>query len=100
MIDAVTLGPSDAEIEYTPAGPIIHIFPADSEPKKVIQDLIEGLFLLHSSKANYDTLGEMMKNKNDETTKKMLDIMKRNLAHELIEAGKYSDKFVFKMKHK
>ncbi len=40
MIETITLGPGDAEIEYTKAGPIIHIFPTDAEPKKVIQDLV------------------------------------------------------------
>ena len=100
MIETITLGPGDAEIEYTKAGPIIHIFPTDAEPKKVIQDLVEGLFLLHLSKENYDTFGKMMMKQTDDTTKKMLNIMKRNLAQELIQAGQYSEKFVSKMKYK
>lgn len=100
MFETITLGPDDAEIDYTSADPIIHIFPTNSDPKKVIQDLIEGLFLLHKSKESYDSLNQLLLNQNDEDTKKMLNLMKKSHAHELIEAAQYAAKFVSKMKYK
>lgn len=71
--EPITLAPGDIEIEYTNAGPIIHIFPEEKDPHDVIDSIIQGIYLVHKSHCD--------KNK-------------------YAEASEYAQKFMSKMKHK
>jgi hypothetical protein len=73
MTDPTTLAPADIEIEYTNAGPIIHIFPEEKDPVAVIEDILQGIFLLHQANQTKD---------------------------KFLESKEYASKFMNKMKHK
>ena len=73
MPEPSTLAPADIEVEYTNAGPIIHIFPEEKDPTQLIEDIIQGIFLLHQA---------------NETKEKYL------------ESKAYAMKFMDKIRHK
>ena len=99
MAEETLLHPEDIEIEHTPAGPIIHIFPQHN-PKKMVKDIMMGIYLFHNTKTYDQITRDKLQGELSELQVKLYKEIRSQSSKDLESAEKYAELFLTKIKYK